>query len=98
MYAAPLCLYHFTAGLESNFQSVSRAFVTTQGVPYDLSSIMHYGAYAFSRNGQPTIKPRNPSIPLSTLGQRGGLSRKDFMHINALYCEDSKEPVGNLPL
>ncbi len=61
--------------------------VTTYGIPYDLDSIMHYGAYAFSYNEQPTIKPRNSSIPLARLGQRRGFSEKDLMHINALYCE-----------
>ncbi len=66
------------------------AFVTTQGVPYDLTSIMHYGAYAFSRNGKPTIKPNDHSVPLNLLGQRSGFSEKDLMHLNALYCDDSE--------
>ncbi len=42
------------AGVENNFNIVSRSFVTTQGVPYDISSVMHYGAFAFTRNGQHT--------------------------------------------
>ena len=73
-------------GHEQNFRAVSPRFFTTQGVPYDLASIMHYGAYDFSRNGQPTIVPLDSSIPLSSLGQENGFSQKDLQHINALYC------------
>lgn len=38
---------------------------------YDYNSIMHYPAYAFSSNGQPTIVTIPPGIPI---GQRSGLS------------------------
>lgn len=76
-------------GVEGNFRTVSSAFVTTQGVPYDLESIMHYGAHAFSRNGNPTIIPRN-NTPLGILGQRKGFSKLDFEHLNVLYCGDGK--------
>ena len=77
-------------GVESNFEKVSSAFSTTQGVPYDYSSVMHYGAYAFSRNGYPTIQPTDPGISLDTLGQRTGLSTFDLEHVNVLYCEESE--------
>lgn len=48
---------------------------------YDFGSIMHYGRFAFSNNGQPTI------VPLSgqTIGQRGGLSPGDIAAVRALY-------------
>lgn len=74
------------SGLENNFEVVSSAFVTTQGVPYDLGSIMHYGAFAFSRNRQPTIEPLDSRISLNSLGQRDGFSASDLTHVNTLYC------------
>ena len=78
------CIEH--AGMESNFEVTSTSFVTTQGIPYDIMSVMHYSAYAFSRNGRPTIEPVDRSIPLSALGQRRGFSPSDLEHVNTLYC------------
>uniref|UniRef100_A0A8C3BKB3 Metalloendopeptidase n=1 Tax=Cairina moschata TaxID=8855 RepID=A0A8C3BKB3_CAIMO len=54
------------------------------GLPYDYSSVMHYGAYDFSSTpGKPTIVPiPNPSVPI---GQREGLSNLDVAKINKLY-------------
>ena len=79
------------AGVESNFEVVSTAFATTQGIQYDFRSLMHYDAYAFTSNGQPTIEPLDSAnIPLDSLGQREGLSSGDLLHINTLYCEGCK--------
>ena len=75
-------------GLESNFEKVSSSFATTQGVPYDYRSLMHYSAYAFTQNERPTIQPIDQSISLSDLGQRNGFSTNDLQHVNALYCEE----------
>lgn len=50
---------------------------------YDFGSIMHYPALAFSRNGQPTIVPRQPVA----IGQRTGLSEGDIAAVRALYPE-----------
>lgn len=44
-------------GMETNFVSYSASDVTRFSTPYDYHSIMHYSAYAFSRNGLPTIVP-----------------------------------------
>nr|XP_034351475.1 astacin-like metalloendopeptidase isoform X2 [Arvicanthis niloticus] len=52
-------------------------------VPYDYSSVMHYGRFAFSWRGQPTI------IPLWTssvhIGQRWNLSTSDITRVCRLY-------------
>lgn len=49
---------------------------------YDYGSIMHYGAYAFSKNGQMTIEPLQSGV---TIGQRNGLSAADIAAIHAIY-------------
>lgn len=76
--------------MESNFEVVSAAFATTQGIEYDFSSLMHYDAYAFSRNGRPTIEPLDSDISLDTLGQRRDFSTSDLKHVSTLYCGDSE--------
>ncbi len=81
----------FCPGTESNFGKVSASIASTQGVPYDYTSIMHYDAWAFSRNRQPTIEPKDNSVPLNNIGQRNDFSGKDLQHINALYCEDGRD-------
>ncbi|WP_131777676.1 Dot/Icm T4SS effector Zinc-dependent metalloprotease LegP [Legionella fairfieldensis] len=49
---------------------------------YDYQSIMHYSAYAFSKNGKKTIIPL---IDGMKIGQREKLSEKDIAAINAMY-------------
>jgi hypothetical protein len=46
------------SGRESNFQKAKKGQEYGQGVEYDYRSVMHYSAYAFSRNNQPTILPK----------------------------------------
>lgn len=73
-------------GTESNFEITNPSFVTTQSIRYDIGSIMHYSARAFSSNGNPTIVPVDPNVPLSDLGQRQRLSALDLQHVTTLYC------------
>lgn len=49
---------------------------------YDYQSIMHYGAYSFSKNGKKTIIPLVDGVEI---GQRSRLSVKDIAAINAMY-------------
>lgn len=49
--------------------------------PYDYDSVMHYGRYAFSTNGQPTIETKNNQA----IGQRGGLSQFDVQAVRQMY-------------
>lgn len=49
---------------------------------YDYDSIMHYGEYAFSKNGKKTIIPLKEGIKI---GQRDHLSKKDINVINTMY-------------
>ncbi|XP_037087234.1 blastula protease 10-like [Pollicipes pollicipes] len=71
---------------KSNFERVS----TTEhyGVPYDLSSVMHYGKLFFSRNGKPTILTLDPTRQ-GLIGQRVQPSFRDVSLMNRLYkCEE----------
>jgi uncharacterized protein (TIGR03437 family) len=50
--------------------------------PYDFGSIMHYGAYDFSRNDQPTLETIPPGIPIRIAT---GLSEGDIDGVYRLY-------------
>ncbi|XP_015214709.1 hatching enzyme 1.2-like isoform X2 [Lepisosteus oculatus] len=64
----------------SNFE---RYKTNNMDSPYDYSSIMHFGKYAYSEDGDPTILAKsNPAIQI---GQRFGPSAVDIMKINKLY-------------
>jgi len=52
-----------------------------QGFGYDYGSLMHYGAYDFSRNNKPTIVTKGGQ----EIGQRKGVSWQDVMEIRKLY-------------
>ncbi len=49
---------------------------------YEYGSIMHYGKYAFSKNGLPTIVPTQAG---ANIGQRNGLSAGDIAAVRSLY-------------
>jgi len=48
---------------------------------YNYSSIMHYGRFAFSKNGLPTIEPKGSN----SIGQRSGMSDLDIAGVEELY-------------
>jgi len=74
-------------GMEYNFMKYSLAKINHLGAKYDTCSVMHYGAYAFSRNRRPTIsvKPAGKLKGDCKLGQRNGFSDTDLYKINKLY-------------
>ena len=51
---------------------------------YDYGSIMHYGAFLFTRNGRPTLETMPPGI---LIGEAEGLSAGDIDGVNRLYGE-----------
>lgn len=71
-----------------NFDKYNNTAVTDYGVGYDYSSIMHYSAYAFSKNDKITISAKDKK---AKIGQRKSLSKKDILKINTMYnCSQSK--------
>ena len=82
-------------GVAVNFEKVTYSEATTNSIAYDFRSLMHYSAYAFSRNGQPTIQPLSSSVRLRELGQRESLSNEDLQHALALYCSGSQQGNRN---
>ncbi|XP_055850302.1 zinc metalloproteinase nas-1-like [Episyrphus balteatus] len=55
------------------------------GIGYDYTSVMHYSATSFSKNGKPTIEPRRITRESRFMGQRSGFSRADVAKINVMY-------------
>lgn len=51
-------------------------------MPYDYSSVMHYGPKSFSKNNLPTIVPLKENV---LIGQRKELSPIDIAEIRAFY-------------
>ena len=60
---------------------------TTQNLPYDYQSLMHFPSHAYSINGKPTLKPLDESINESYLGSSNTPTEIDYYHIKMLYCK-----------
>ncbi|XP_040014828.1 uncharacterized protein LOC120807159 [Xiphias gladius] len=70
-------------GQERNFEQLE---TNNLNVPYDYTSVMHYGPKDFSKNGGDTISSLTPT---EKIGQRIGMSENDILKINKLYgCKD----------
>ncbi|MBB6269931.1 hypothetical protein HDF26_000358 [Pedobacter cryoconitis] len=73
------------SGYENNFQ-IYKVFYNGADVgDFDFNSIMLYGSYDFSKNGQPTITKKDGSVFYS---QRDGLSSKDIEGVKFLYFQN----------
>ncbi|XP_021165815.2 zinc metalloproteinase nas-4 isoform X2 [Fundulus heteroclitus] len=70
-------------GMEKNFKKLAGQ---TFDIPYDYTSIMHYGRCFFSSNGEPTIIPKKN---VKDMGQRDRLMETDIKKIKLLYNCDS---------
>ena len=53
---------YFVLEFKFAFDRYSNRKIDSLGVKYDHKSVMHYGARAFSKNGQPTIEARDASV------------------------------------
>ncbi|KAK7886881.1 hypothetical protein WMY93_026502 [Mugilogobius chulae] len=76
-------------GYKNNFVKTSEEYSTTNGVPYDFMSVMHYGPYAFSNGNGTTITTKDPAFQ-DIIGQRLEMSPSDVKELNLLYkCNSS---------
>lgn len=67
-----------------NFEKVNPKYFGNFDTKYDLYSVMHYNALAFSKNKKKTIVPKDSKY-LSVMGQRIGISTGDAKRINNMY-------------
>ena len=62
---------------------LSKSLSTTQGLPYDYKSVMHYRPTSYTF---PTISPIDYKISIYMLGASDVPTSTDYLHINLLYC------------
>jgi len=81
-------LGNVSSGKEINFDKIDAGASTYSD--YDYGSIMHYGEYFFSSNGNRSI-----SVPDGVkIGQREALSDRDIASINKMYATDLKLAIS----
>ncbi|XP_038572752.1 meprin A subunit beta-like [Micropterus salmoides] len=86
---------HIEPGKENNFKSYNDTVSSALGVPYDYSSVMHYGKTYFSIDSKPTIVTKIPHF-MDVIGQRMGFSASDITKLNRLYnCTKSSTFVDS---
>jgi len=82
---------HIIEDMEHNFNKYDADYITNFNVPYDVVSVMHYNAYAFTKNGFATIIPYDISL-IDGMGQHVGMTDLDIQRLNAMYeCEVRNE-------
>ncbi|XP_033118735.1 zinc metalloproteinase nas-13-like [Anneissia japonica] len=69
-------------GMAYNFDSYPSTYIDDLGTNYDYNSIMHYDQYAFSKNGNPTIVPKQSG---AVIGNIADFSTIDIQKINKYY-------------
>jgi len=72
-----------------NFYLLRNRLINVSKYKYDYRSIMHYKAYAFSKNNKPTIKPIDKKYILEDLGNYK-LSDIDCLKIGDIYKDTNK--------
>ena len=82
-------------GFEHNFTIAAPPEDYTYNTPYDLNSVMHYPAYAFSRGVLPTLSRKDGQ---EIAGNRDTLTRYDIQQINDMYAPVPREECAQLIL
>jgi len=87
--------YNIKPRAKRNFKKYSASEVTHFGLPYDYNSVMHYGSYFFSKNGQMTIQTKDRSKQ-NIIGRAPRISPLDITLVKKLYkCEGGNGGSGN---
>ncbi|XP_034841319.1 seminal metalloprotease 1-like isoform X2 [Maniola hyperantus] len=81
------------SGVEYNFKKYTVDTATDFGISYDYGSVMHYSSVAFTKNGNKTIIPLQENVEI---GQRKGLSEKDVLKLNKMYCQEVRSGINLL--
>ncbi|XP_069393162.1 meprin A subunit beta-like [Paralichthys olivaceus] len=71
-------------GFENNFNKVNQSQSTISGLPYDYTSVMHYGPDSFTNGNGSTIVTKDPKFQ-SVIGQREQMSPIDVKELNRRY-------------
>ncbi|XP_033483204.1 uncharacterized protein LOC117257266 [Epinephelus lanceolatus] len=78
---------------EDNHHNFNQHETNNLDVPYDYTSVMHYGPKEFSMNDKDTITPLMSPVEI---GQRIGMSDSDILKVNKLYqCNDYLHRFGD---
>ncbi|XP_034667859.1 seminal metalloprotease 1-like [Drosophila subobscura] len=75
---------NISEGRENAFRKYDYTQLGNYDQPYDYGSILHYGQFGFSKNGQPTIVALEPDKQ-SLMGQRLRMSETDINRLNTMY-------------
>nr|KAG5714721.1 hypothetical protein BaRGS_000209 [Batillaria attramentaria] len=76
--------------LEYNFKKYSWSVIQDVGVPYDYSSIMHYGSTYFAEDKSKYTIETLDETAQDVIGNRKGLSFRDIKTVNLMYnCRPS---------
>lgn len=72
--------------LKNNFDKQSAAIVDSQGIGYDINSVMHYGPDYFAKQGTYTILKKVPGgDPVYFKANREDFSPSDIKQLNLMY-------------
>ncbi|XP_076825784.1 uncharacterized protein LOC143471255 isoform X3 [Clavelina lepadiformis] len=77
----------------AHYRVMNVKYVVDLGSPYDFDSIMHYGKYGFTRNGEATVEKLPGTKTKGVPDHRLELSEEDINELNTLYCKNLK--IGN---
>jgi len=80
--------------MKQNFNKLSLSQITHLNTQYDCGSVLHYGPYLFSKNGQRTIVGKTPQCDRQ-IRDPVGFSSNDIAKINRLYnCRRRNQPAA----